>query len=143
MAERHTEKGHVRVFQKAQRIYTTHQTNNYIKEKYQVIDTPGLLDRPFLKRNDIEKQAVAALSYLADLIIFILDPSETCGYTLKDQYNLLEQIKKIFSNITIFLVENKVDIKKGDSSNLMISCDTGLGIDQLKENILSFFEEKK
>ena len=68
----------------------------YINKTYQIIDTPGLFDRPLDERNLIEKQAIAALNHLADIILFVFDPSETCGYSLHDQKELLSQIKKTY-----------------------------------------------
>ncbi len=59
---------------------------------YQIIDTPGLLDRPAEERNEIESQAASALSHVADLVLFFLDPSETCGYELADQQALKADI---------------------------------------------------
>jgi nucleolar GTP-binding protein len=109
----------------------------HIIKRYQIIDTPGLLDRPLSDRNKIEKQAIAALTHLADLVVFILDPSETSGYSLDGQKHLLSNIKKMFSDSTIILVENKTDIKKTKSSYLKISCETGEGIDTLLKEILS------
>ncbi len=114
------------------------KTEKHIKKTFQIIDTPGLFDRPFSKRNEIEKQAVAALTHLADVIVFIIDPSETCGYTLKDQKHLLKQIQKMFSDSVFIVVENKVDVKKTRSSNLRVSCETGEGIDSLKKKLLDF-----
>ena len=111
--------------------------DRHIIKRYQIIDTPGLLDRPLSDRNKIEKQAIAALNHLADLVIFILDPSETSGYSLDDQKHLLSNIKKMFSESTIILVENKTDIKKTKSSRLKISCETGEGIDILLNEIFS------
>ena len=111
--------------------------DRHIIKRYQIIDTPGLLDRPLSDRNKIEKQAIAALNHLADLVIFILDPSETSGYSLDDQKHLLSNIKKMFSESTIILVENKTDIKKTKSSYLKISCETGEGIDALLKEIFS------
>lgn len=67
----------------------------------QIIDTPGLLDRPVLEMNDIELNAIVALEHLADAILFIFDASETCGFGLESQYNLLKQIEKIFDNIPV------------------------------------------
>ena len=119
------------------------KTERYITSKYQIIDTPGLLDRPLSDRNDMEMQAIAALSHLADLIVFLLNTSETCGYTLKDQKHLLVQVKKIFGDKPIILVESKMDIKKTDSSNLKISCETKEGIDLLLEKIFSRFKTEK
>ena len=107
----------------------------YIDKCFQIIDTPGLLDRPLSKRNNIEKQAIAALTHLADIIVFVFDPSETCGYSLKDQKNLLVQMKKLFKDSSFIIVENKSDIKKTRTRNLKISCETKEGIDILIEKI--------
>ena len=60
--------------------------------KYQIVDTPGLLDRTFDERNAIEKQAVLALRYLTDVILFVIDPSESCGFSLEVQEKLLSNI---------------------------------------------------
>ena len=111
------------------------KTEKYVRKQYQIIDTPGLLDRPNLERNKIEQQAIAALKHLADLVVFILDPSEMCGYSLKDQRHMLSQIKRLFNNVDFIIVENKSDIKKTRSSNLKISCETGEGIDMLLDKI--------
>lgn len=114
----------------------------YILKRFQVIDTPGLLDRPLSEKNEIEKQAIAALTHLADMILFVVDSSETCGYSLEDQKQLLSQMEKMFSASSIVLVENKVDFKRTDSSNLKISCETGEGIDILLEKIFSYFKSE-
>ena len=111
--------------------------DRHIIKRYQIIDTPGLLDRPLSARNKIEKQAIAALTHLADLVVFVLDPSETSGYSLDDQKHLLSNIKKMFSDSDILLVENKADVKKTKSSHLKISCETGEGIDILLNEIFS------
>jgi len=118
------------------------KTERYITKRYQIIDTPGLLDRPLSERNNIEKQAIAALSNLADLIVFILDVSETCGYSLEDQKSLLSKIKKMFNTAAILIVENKADIKKTGSDNISISCETGEGIDSLLEEIFCVLDKK-
>lgn len=107
----------------------------YVKKLYQIIDTPGLLDRPLSKKNDIERQAIAALNHLADLVVFISDPSETCGYSLKHQLHMLSQIKEIFNDMPFIIVENKVDLKKTNSSHLKISCTNNEGIDELIKEI--------
>jgi len=118
------------------------KTDSHIETKYQIIDTPGLLDRPFSKRNTIEKQAISALTHLADLILFVVDPTETCGYSQKDQQQLLCQIKKIFSDTPIIQVENKADIKNTSSSSLKISCEKNEGINDLLDRIFELMEEK-
>ena len=85
----------------------------YFEHKYrkiQVIDTPGLLDRPAEKRNPAEKKAIAALKHLADLIIFVIDPTTYCGYNAREQLNLLNEVRKLFPESRILVVVNKADV---------------------------------
>ncbi|MCJ7698234.1 MAG: 50S ribosome-binding GTPase [Thermoplasmata archaeon] len=123
-------------------IYVGHmeKTVRYEKKQYQIIDTPGLLDRPLSERNNIEKQAIAALRNLADLIVFIFDPSETSGYQMSEQTLMLEDIKKLFCDVPFIIVENKVDVKNTGSANRKISCTTGEGIEELRQEILSVLD---
>ncbi|MDR1404496.1 MAG: 50S ribosome-binding GTPase [Candidatus Methanoplasma sp.] len=103
---------------------------------FQIIDTPGLLDREFDDRNNIEKQAVLALRYLTDVMFFILDPSETCGYSLEKQNALLEAVKENFGEVLIIVAESKSDIIKTGSGNISFSAETGEGVDELTEKIM-------
>ena len=96
-----------------------------------------MLDRPFSKRNDIEKQAIAALAHLANIIVYLIDPSETCGYSVDDQKNLLSQLKKMFKKSFCIVVENKSDMLKTRSKNLKLSCNNNDGIDKLVEKIFT------
>jgi nucleolar GTP-binding protein len=75
---------------------------------YQVVDTPGLLDRPAEERNEMEAQAVEALEHLADLVVFLIDPSETCGYTVEEQTTLLEEVRGF--DVPVLVVSNKADL---------------------------------
>ncbi len=109
--------------------------------RFQIIDTPGLLDRKLEERNDIELQAVLALKYLADVIVFMLDPSTTSGYPLEDQISLLRSVEKAFGDIPILVVENKVDIMRSDSERLKISALTGEGLEELKDRITPILQE--
>ncbi|NPA23892.1 MAG: GTP-binding protein [Crenarchaeota archaeon] len=76
----------------------------------QVIDTPGLLDRPLSEMNEIERQAVLALRHLAKVILFLIDPTMHSGYELERQIKLLEEVVQNFGNVPIVVVINKVDI---------------------------------
>lgn len=97
----------------------------------QVMDTPGILDRPLEKRNIMELQALAALKHIADLIVFMFDPSETCGYSLASQKVLLEELKKEFKEAKFLEVWNKSDIAES-KEGLAVSTLTGKGLDELK-----------
>lgn len=110
-------------------------------KEIQIIDTPGLLDRPVLEMNDIELNAMVALEHLADSILFIFDASETCGYPLESQFNLLEQIEKVFNEIPVIYLFNKIDIAENKEhileysekldNVLFISAIEGEGIDKI------------
>ena len=109
--------------------------------RYQVIDTPGLLDRPFEQRNAIELRAILALRHLADAIVFVVDPSETCGYRMPEQEHLLGEIQTEFKGIPIFVVENKLDLVSTASDRRKISAETGKGIPELVDEIVAAMRE--
>ncbi len=104
--------------------------------RYQIIDTPGLLDRPLEERNHIELQAISALKHVGKVILFIIDPSETCGYTLDKQMHLLEEIKKEFG-IPMIVAANKTDISKtSEKADMSMSTLTGDGVEAVLEQLL-------
>jgi len=106
------------------------------KLRYQIIDTPGLLDRPLEERNEIELQAISALKHVGKVMLFIIDPSETCGYTLEKQMHLLEEIKKEFG-IPMIVAANKADISKTtEISDMSMSTLTGDGVEAVLERLL-------
>lgn len=76
----------------------------------QVIDTPGALDRPFSVMNAIEKQAVLALTYATHDALFVIDPTESCGYPLEKQVNLYNHFKAQFPQVDFLLIVNKKDL---------------------------------
>ena len=83
----------------------------YFNEKYfdfQVIDTPGLLDRS--KRNPIEEKAASALRRLDCLVVFIADPSLSSGFSIQQQVDLFLNLKKEFSSKQFVVCVNKTDL---------------------------------
>lgn len=106
------------------------------KIRYQVIDTPGLLDRPLEERNEIELQAISALKHVGKVMLYIIDPSETCGYALEKQMHLLEEIKKEFG-IPMIVAANKTDISKtAEGAEMSMSTLTGDGVEEVLERLL-------
>jgi nucleolar GTP-binding protein len=121
-------------------------------QQYQVVDTPGLLDRPLEKRNPIEKQAIAALRHLAKTIVFMLDPSETCGYEIASQLRLFEDVKKTFAGLRILTVANKADlldenrvrqVREACADAIFIVATTGQGVGELSEKLLQVLPTNK
>ena len=78
--------------------------------QHQLVDTPGLLDRPMIKRNAIEMQAIAALENTGSLVLFLMDESEHCGTPLEEQTNLLEEIKGLLPETELLVVTSKADL---------------------------------
>ena len=77
---------------------------------HQMVDTPGLLDRPMDDRNAIEMQAIAAIEHVGSLCIFLMDISEQCGTSLEDQNNLLDEVKTLLPEIDMIVVVSKADL---------------------------------
>jgi nucleolar GTP-binding protein len=91
--------------------FTTKSVNaGYFKindKKVQVLDVPGTLARKE-KMNDIEFVAELVLKEVADIVIYVFDLSEYCGFSVKKQMQLYKTLgnKK---EILIYLskLENK------------------------------------
>jgi nucleolar GTP-binding protein len=116
-----------------------HFTHN--RKRYQVIDTPGLLDRPLEDRNDIERQAISALRHVGDALLFLLDSSETCGYTVAEQEKLLEETRHTVE-IPVLVVANKIDVEHEDvNADMVMSAKTGEGVVAVKARLIAMAGE--
>ena len=98
--------------------------------RWQIVDTPGLLDRPADERNDIEGQAVSALTHLADVILFFVDASATCGYPLSDQRALRAEVAEEFSDTPLVTVCNKADLSRDAETDCYMSVETGENVEE-------------
>nr|CAG4648538.1 EOG090X02QX [Polyphemus pediculus] len=91
-------------------LFVGHTDHRYLR--WQVVDTPGILDHPLEDRNTIEMQAITALAHLRAAILYVMDISEQCGHTIEQQIALFESIKPLFSNKPLIVVLNKIDVVK-------------------------------
>lgn len=89
-------------------LYVGHTDYKYLR--WQVIDTPGILDHPLEERNVIEMQAVTALAHLRAAVLYFIDPSEQCGHSIEEQISLFESIKPLFANKPLLVILNKIDV---------------------------------
>ena len=105
-----------------------HLTRDHVR--YQLVDTPGLLDRPPEERNEIESQAVSALTHLADCVLVFLDASEECGYPLDAQLTLYEEIESRF-DVPVLSVCNKADRSREVEADHYVSVTEGEGVEEL------------
>lgn len=90
-------------------IYVGHTDYKYLR--WQVLDTPGILDRPLDERNTIEMQSITALAHLRAVVLYIVDISEQCGFTIAQQAALFHSIKPLFANKPLVVAINKIDVR--------------------------------
>ncbi len=105
---------------------------------YQMVDTPGLLDRPMDERNQIEMQAIAALEHLGDVLLFLIDRSEQSTTPISEQESLLEEVRGLMSERIVLVVGTKSDISEMNSKDddHTISSHTGDGLDHLRGTLI-------
>ncbi|MCI4328887.1 MAG: 50S ribosome-binding GTPase, partial [Thermoplasmata archaeon] len=104
-------------------------------DRLQLMDTPGVLGRA-RKENPAEAEAEAAVQHAATLVLFVIDPSESCGYTRAEQQVLLEKWHHELPGIPMLEIETKSDlVKEAGSKRLQVSAKTGEGLDELREII--------
>jgi nucleolar GTP-binding protein len=98
--------------------------------RYQLVDTPGVLDRPSEERNAIESQAVSALEHLADAVLYMIDASGDCGYPLEDQLDLLDEVQDRF-DVPVLVVCNKSDRSTDVEADYYMSIETGENVEEV------------
>jgi len=129
-------------------LFVGHFDYKYLR--FQAIDTPGILDHPLEEMNTIEMQSITAIAHLRSAILYFMDLSEQCGYSVNAQIQLFQSIKPLFANKLVFVVINKIDIMKpedldvetkakldsiltsGEVELLQLSCTTTEGVTDVK-----------
>ncbi|KAJ4580833.1 Nucleolar GTP-binding protein 1 [Exophiala dermatitidis] len=133
-------------------LFVGHFDYKYLR--FQAIDTPGILDHPLEEMNTIEMQSITAIAHLRSAILYFMDLSEQCGYSVSAQMALFNSIKPLFANKLVFIVVNKTDVTKPEdldletqqqlkdlltqNSNtelLQLSCVTNEGVQEVKNAV--------
>ncbi len=120
----------------------------------QIVDTPGLLDRPLSERNPIELRAIVALEHLGDLVLFLFDPSETCGISIEMQTSIYRSVvESLGKDARLLVTANKADLSPRENLEkldrileqraIRVSCLTGEGMDELLDRISEALEAVK
>ncbi|MEJ5293353.1 MAG: GTPase [Candidatus Methanosuratincola sp.] len=111
----------------------------------QVVDTPGILDRPIGEMNQTERLSITALGRLANLMAFIVDTSEANGFSLESQQSLRAGISAAFPGLKVLTFLNKADAASreqleraaalfGESD--LLSAAKGEGLETFKNRLL-------
>lgn len=129
-------------------LFAGHFDYKYLR--FQAVDTPGVLDHPLEEMTTIEMQSITAIAHLRAAILYFMDLSEQCGYTVKAQCALFKSIKPLFANKICFIVVNKIDVtrpedldaetqaelqsllKSGEVEMVQASCNTQEGVQAVK-----------
>ncbi|KAL5336197.1 P-loop containing nucleoside triphosphate hydrolase protein [Aspergillus crustosus] len=129
-------------------LFVGHFDYKYLR--FQAIDTPGILDHPLEEMNTIEMQSITAIAHLRSAVMYFMDLSEQCGYSVSDQIKLFHSIRPLFANKIVFIVINKIDVRRpedlepelqeemqsmlkaGDVELLQLSCTTTEGVTNVK-----------
>lgn len=133
-------------------LFVGHFDYKYLR--FQAIDTPGILDHPLEEMNTIEMQSITAIAHLRSAILYFMDLSEQCGYSVSAQIALFNSIKPLFANKLVCIVINKTDVTKPEDLDpetqqelqnlvtqnpntelLQLSCVTQEGVQQVKNTV--------
>jgi nucleolar GTP-binding protein len=123
----------------------------------QILDLPGILDRPPEEMNRIERRAFIALTTVAQVIVYLVDPSEDFYYGFESQLNLLKAIHSLVGQKVVVAV-NKVDKVSDErltrvvealmevvpgAKVLKISALRKLGLEELLSTLRNFLREAR
>jgi len=98
--------------------------------RYQLVDTPGLLDRPPEDRNEIERQAISAVEHLADCVLVFVDPSGNCGYPLDAQLELRDDVADRF-DVPVMTIGTKSAVSRDVTADYHMSVLEEEGVDDV------------
>lgn len=103
-------------------------------DRLQVLDTPGVLGRTG-RSNPAESEARAAVGGVATVVLFVIDPTEKCGYPIEEQERLLTRWREEFPHLPILAVETKCDLVRRPTDRLQVSAVTGEGLATLESQV--------
>jgi nucleolar GTP-binding protein len=121
-----------------------HITDDARNVRFQVMDTPGLLDRPTEERNEMENLTFASLAHLPTAVIFVFDPSGLSGEksSFDAQLNIRNRLRTQFPKRPWLDVVSKMDLDISPDilttvpdGYLPISVQNEVNITELKEHI--------
>ena len=123
--------------------------------RFQVMDTPGLLDRPEDERNEMERLTFASLAHLPTAVIFVIDASGLSGERLSSveaQLNVRNYLRSRFPRRPWLDIVSKADLKDTIDESILnsmpqdylhISTEDGTNVQILQDSIEGMMNELK
>ncbi|MCY0859014.1 MAG: 50S ribosome-binding GTPase [Sulfolobaceae archaeon] len=131
-------------------VHVGHILGPFNEPMVQVIDTPGILDRPMSERNEIEKKAINAIMNLNGIIVYLFDVSKSSMYSIEEQLDIFNELRGL--NKIVIPVINKIDDKdeelykqlveqlsKFNTKYFEISAENGINVRDLLAYLLNIF----
>ncbi len=104
--------------------------------RLQVIDTPGILDRPFDEMNYVERRAAAAIRHLPGPVLFLFDPTPEAYMDLDSQLGLARRVIGLMGTRPFLAVVNKVDLVTADIvSSVASRVKKALGLESVRSMV--------
>jgi nucleolar GTP-binding protein len=75
--------------------------------------------------------------------VFMVDPSETCGYTVERQLALLASVRSSFEGVPFIEVDSKSDLEGRYTGRPRLSALTGEGVDELMEKVEAILRSQR
>lgn len=110
--------------------------------KIQIIDTPGILDRPMDERNEMEMKSILSLKDIKGTIIFLIDPTGHSSYSMEQQESLFNEINVRMHHPPMIRVQTKSDLTEDKKEKIAISTETMEGFDTLKKEMENIIGQK-
>ena len=118
--------------------------------RHVLTDTPGMLLRPDVQRNKMERLTLAALAYLPVRVMFVFDFSGGSGTRISDQMLIREELRGCFPQHPWLDVASKCDLPDSEAEAalaaearlmlpdmLHVSPTTGQGVPALAERLFA------
>lgn len=130
--------------------------NEFISLRAQIVDSPGLFDRPLKERKEPEILALQAVRHLGDAIIILLDSSLINPLEAHEQKAIYNTIRFFFKKEDYLVALNKIDIaneemlttledffSRKEEEYIKISLKQEKNLDLLFEKLSTFFQDSR
>lgn len=125
---------------------------DWIDEKCQVMDTPGVLNRPDGERNEMEALTLASMQHLPTAVMFVLDLTGNSGAlsSIENQIQIRNDLRARFPKRPWVDVVSKADLPQAEDDPavalappgaLRVSTEDGTGVPELEARVREMLAE--